>query len=92
MAQYAYDHDRASHPVVSCDVEVQLPALRIVGIGHDAFAESYAIRCLVEPDGDVLVWDSVAGHYSRHHRLTADQLAQARSFAAVQRRRWTEPG
>jgi hypothetical protein len=40
---------------------------------------TYAAR--VEPDGDVLVWDRVAGHYSRHHQLTEAQVRYVRARA-----------
>ena len=40
---------------------------------------TYAAR--VEPDGTVLVWDDIAGHYSRHHRLTAAQVRYVRARA-----------
>lgn len=33
---------------------------------------------LVEGDGDVLVWDDVAGHYTRCHSLTPSQAARIR--------------
>jgi hypothetical protein len=36
---------------------------------------------MVEPDGDVLAYDTIAGHYSRHHDLTAEETAEARTMA-----------
>lgn len=35
-------------------------------------------KCLVEPDGSVLVWDDVAAHYTRCHSLSS---AAARRIA-----------
>ena len=35
----------------------------------------------VESDGAVLVWDDIAGHYSRHHRMTAAQVRYVRGRA-----------
>ena len=41
------------------------------------------VRCLVEPDGTVRVWDSVAGHWTTCHALTADAQRRARKAAGV---------
>lgn len=38
-------------------------------------------RILVERDGSVLVWDEVAGHYTRRHALSARQQARLRKRA-----------
>lgn len=43
-------------------------------------------RCLVEPDGAVLVWDSVAGQYTRCHSLTFKALRRIRKLAG-----WVQP-
>ena len=39
-------------------------------------------RATVAADGTVRVWDSVAGHYTAAHALTARQIASARRRAA----------
>lgn len=39
--------------------------------------------CAVESDGSVLVFDDVAGHYSRIHSLTEEQKSTARILAGV---------
>lgn len=39
-------------------------------------------RCIVESDGNVLVWDSIAGHYTRCHSLSARDLGAIRREAA----------
>ena len=36
-----------------------------------AFGRVETVRCRVEDDGTVLVWDEVAGHYTRCHGLSA---------------------
>lgn len=38
-------------------------------------------RAEVHPDGDVLVWDDIAGHYTRCHSLTPAQQAYCRAHA-----------
>lgn len=40
-------------------------------------------RVLVENDGSVLVWDSVAGHYTRCHSLSRSALLRARKIAKI---------
>lgn len=37
---------------------------------------------LIEPDGAVLVWDSVAGYYTSCHILSASAIRRARKLAA----------
>jgi len=39
-------------------------------------------RCRVDADGAVLVWDSVAKHYTRCHSLTASAQRRIRRLAA----------
>jgi hypothetical protein len=39
------------------------------------------VRVVVYTDGDVVAWDSVAGHYCRCSRLTPAQLRYARAEA-----------
>ena len=39
------------------------------------------LRCLVDPDGSVWAWDRIAGHYTRTHDLTDEQIQQARQMA-----------
>lgn len=39
------------------------------------------IRCRVDYDGDVLIWDSVAKHYTRCHSLSASASRRIRRLA-----------
>jgi hypothetical protein len=39
-------------------------------------------RCRVDADGAVLVWDSVAGHYTRVHSLSESAIRRIRRLAA----------
>jgi hypothetical protein len=41
------------------------------------------VRCRVEADGTVLVWDSVAGHYTNCHGLSASAVRRIRRLAAA---------
>ena len=41
-----------------------------------------SVRCRIDPDGAVLVWDSVAKHYTRCHSLTASAQRRIRRLAA----------
>ncbi len=58
---------------------------------RNAFAtETGTYRAQVDTDGTVRVWDSVAGHYTRCHSLTATQIASAQrrsGWAAIARAR-----
>ena len=40
-------------------------------------------RCRVDADGAVLVWDSVAKHYTRCHSLTASAQRRIRRLVKV---------
>lgn len=40
------------------------------------------VRCRVSADGDVLVWDSVAGHYTRVHSLSESAVGRIRRLVA----------
>jgi hypothetical protein len=40
------------------------------------------VRCRIDSDGDVLVWDRVAKHYTRCHSLTASAQRRIRRLAA----------
>ena len=40
------------------------------------------VRCRLEPDGTVLVWDSVAGHFTRCHSLVKSAVGRIRRLAA----------
>ena len=40
------------------------------------------VRCRLEPDGTVLVWDSVAGHFTRCHSLGKSAVGRIRRLAA----------
>jgi len=47
---------------------------------RNAFStERGTYRAIVDADGNVLVWDSVGGHYTRCHALTAGQVRSARA-------------
>jgi hypothetical protein len=47
---------------------------------RNAFSsERGTYRAIVDADGAVRVWDSVAGHYTRCHTLTAGQIRSARA-------------
>lgn len=39
------------------------------------------VRCVVDSDGSVLVWDSVAGHYTRCHILGVSAQRRVRAQA-----------
>lgn len=38
-------------------------------------------KCIVEADGAVMVYDSIAGHYTRRHTLSAQDLGRIRAAA-----------
>jgi hypothetical protein len=40
-------------------------------------------RCMVSPGGTVRVWDSVAGHYTLCHSLSASDCLKAQSAAKI---------
>ena len=40
-------------------------------------------RIAVEPDGSVLVWDSIAGHYTLCHSLGASAVRRIRRLAVA---------
>ena len=42
-------------------------------------------RILVEADGDILVYDSIAGHFTRCHALTPAQIKRLRKLAGWSR-------
>lgn len=52
-----------------------------VTIRANAFGRVETIRCLVDDDGSVLVWDDVAGHYTRCNRLGASAISRIRKLA-----------
>lgn len=56
---------------------------RIVTIRAKAFSGEgvRSQRVLVEADGTVLVWDSVAGHYTHCHSMSEQDQARARKAA-----------
>lgn len=39
------------------------------------------VRCQIDPDGTVTVWDSVAGHYTRCHSLGESAIRRIRRLA-----------
>lgn len=41
-------------------------------------------RVMVDADGTVRVWDSIAGHYTRNYFMSAKQLARIRREAKAQ--------
>lgn len=45
-------------------------------------AHRLLITSLRPCDGDVMVWDSIAGHYTRHHILGGHSRGVARGIAA----------
>lgn len=52
---------------------------------RNAFAhETGSYRAIVDTDGTVRVWDSVAGHYTRCHSLSPRRIARARREAGWQ--------
>lgn len=56
--------------------------IKTVTIRARAFAGGKIQDCKVRVDGDdVLVWDSVAGHYTRCHSLSRAAIAKARKLA-----------
>lgn len=63
-----------------------------VGSGR-AFTGSaqWGYTACVDGDGAVTVWDSIAGHYTPLHALTARQLARVRAEAARQSGRTPDP-
>jgi hypothetical protein len=40
------------------------------------------VRCRLDADGTVLVWDSLAGHYTRCHSLGDSAIRRIRRLAA----------
>lgn len=40
-----------------------------------------SVRCRLDADGAVLVWDSVAGHYTRVHSLSESAIRRIRRLA-----------
>lgn len=46
----------------------------------------YYRTCLVESDGSVLAWDSVADHFTSCHSLSEAQQDEARRLATLPRR------
>jgi hypothetical protein len=47
---------------------------------RNAFStERGTYRAIVDADGTVYVWDSVAGYYTRCHALSAGQIRSARA-------------
>lgn len=60
----------------TADVKIEMRARAFTGQGVAL------VRCLVEPDGSVLVWDRIAGHYTRCHALSEAAERRARKLAA----------
>lgn len=49
---------------------------------RNVFAQGDRVRAVSYTDGSVLVWDSVAKHYTTCHNLTPAQVASVRTRAA----------
>ena len=60
------------------------PADKVVTLRARAFTGSKLenVRCLVYANGEVRVWDSVAGHYTACHILTDRARKHAKKLAA----------
>lgn len=43
------------------------------------------VRCRIDSDGDVLVWDSIAKHYTRCHSLSESAQRRIRRLAKAAR-------
>lgn len=56
-------------------------AARYTTVRNAFSCERGTYRARVDADGTVRVWDSVAGHYTTCHSLTARQIASARRRA-----------
>ena len=54
--------------------------IRAKAFSHEGIG-SYLVQ--VDPDGTVRVWDSVAGHYTLLHVLSASAIRRARKLAAA---------
>lgn len=49
----------------------------------NAFGKIETIRCLVDADGTIRVWDSVAGHYTTCHSLSESAIRRIQKMAAA---------
>lgn len=58
---------------------------KIIDIRAKAFAHEGVRmnRVMVEADGSVLVWDCVAGHYTRCHSMSESATRRARKLASA---------
>lgn len=58
---------------------------KVISIRTKAFASEgiRMNRVMVEADGSVLVWDSVAGHYTRCHSMSESAIRRARKLASA---------
>lgn len=61
-------------------------APRYVNVRNAFCFERGTYLAIVDDDGTVRVWDSVAGHYTRCHSLTPAQIRSAQARAG-----WTDP-
>ena len=61
-----------------------MSSLNTVTVRNAFSTERGTYRAIVDADGTVRVWDSVAKHYTRCHSLTATQVASARRRAGWQ--------
>lgn len=52
--------------------------IRAKAFSHEGVREN---KCMVESDGTVRVWDSVAGHYTTCHVLADSATRRARKLA-----------
>jgi hypothetical protein len=55
--------------------------LRCIAWSHERVPHEHTLA--VEPDGSVLVWDDVAGHYTHCHSLSASATRRARREATA---------
>jgi hypothetical protein len=67
------------------EVEMQATTDKVVMIRARAFTGDRvrAHQCLVDSDGTVRVWDSIAGHYTACHILDNRAARRARKLAEV---------
>lgn len=54
-------------------------ATKTITVRNAFSAERGTYRAIVDTDGTVRVWDSVAGYYTRCHALTPGQVRSARA-------------
>lgn len=70
---------------IEVSIEVRSRACATWSAQDKAGRWRHMLDVLVEPDGEVLAWDEVAGHYTRLAQLSAEQVERARALAAGRR-------